>query len=363
VYRLLLAGDVMTGRGVDQILRHPSHPALDETVVRDARDYVALAEAAHGPIPRPVADAYVWGDALAELDRFAPHARIVNLETSVTRSDDAWPKAVTYRMHPANVGCLTAAGLDVCVLANNHVLDYGRAGLLETVETLTRAGLQVVGAGRDRDEALRPARLALPGGSADLVVFAWGSETSGVPPDWAATADRPGVALLEDLSRASAADLLGRMAAAKRPGDVLVASIHWRSNWGYAVPPEQVRFAHWLVDGGVDLVHGHSSHHPRPIEVYAERLILYGCGDLLDDYEGIRGHEEFRADLVLMYLVTLGPAGDLLSLRMAPMQVERMRLRRASAEDVRWMADVLTHIGARFGSRVEPTPDGALALR
>jgi poly-gamma-glutamate synthesis protein (capsule biosynthesis protein) len=363
VYRLFLSGDVVTGRGIDQILRHPSPPALHEAVVRDAREYVALAEAAHGPIPRPVEDAYVWGDALEELDRFAPHARIVNLETSVTRSEAAWPKAVNYRMSPANVGCLTAAGLDVCVLANNHVLDYGRSGLVETVETLTRAGLKVVGAGRDREEALRPARLPLPGGSADLVVFAWGAETSGVPPGWAATADRPGIALLEDLSRATAVDLLGRMAVARRPGDVLVASIHWGTNWGYAVPPEQVRFAHWLVDGGVDLVHGHSSHHPRPFEVYANRLILYGCGDLIDDYEGIPGHEEFRADLVLMYLVGLGPAGDLVSLRMAPMRVERMRLRRAPADDVRWMAHVLTRIGAGFGSRVEPTPDGALALR
>ncbi|MBI4510255.1 MAG: CapA family protein, partial [Deltaproteobacteria bacterium] len=120
---LFLCGDVMTGRGVDQILRHPSDPLLHEPAVQDAREYVALAEEKNGPVPRNVDDTYIWGDALAELARAAPHARLVNLETSVTRSEDAWPKGINYRMHPANVGCLTAAKVDACILANNHVLD------------------------------------------------------------------------------------------------------------------------------------------------------------------------------------------------------------------------------------------------
>src|SRR5689334_12652302 len=123
---LFLCGDVMTGRGVDQILPHPSAPELFEPYMRDARDYVLLAEESAGPIPRPVGFEYIWGEALGELGRAKPHARIVNLETSVTRSDDAMPgKGIHYRMHPENVGCLTAAGVEVSVLANNHVLDWG----------------------------------------------------------------------------------------------------------------------------------------------------------------------------------------------------------------------------------------------
>jgi poly-gamma-glutamate synthesis protein (capsule biosynthesis protein) len=66
------SGDVMTGRGIDHILRHPSAPALQEPYVQDARTYVELAEAASGPIPRGVDDAYIWGDALEELDRMRP---------------------------------------------------------------------------------------------------------------------------------------------------------------------------------------------------------------------------------------------------------------------------------------------------
>lgn len=145
---LFLCGDVMIGRGVDQILAHPCSPGIQEPYIRDARDYVALAEEANGPIARPVSPVYIWGDALHELKRVAPDARIINLETSITTSDDFWPgKGIHYRMHPRNVDCLTAAGVDVSVLANNHVLDYGRAGLDETIATLVEAGLKTTGAG------------------------------------------------------------------------------------------------------------------------------------------------------------------------------------------------------------------------
>ena len=88
---LFLCGDVMTGRGVDQILRHPAAPELREPYVRDAREYVTLAERANGPIPRPVDDAWVWGDALAELAARQPAARLLNLETSITADGEFAP--------------------------------------------------------------------------------------------------------------------------------------------------------------------------------------------------------------------------------------------------------------------------------
>jgi poly-gamma-glutamate synthesis protein (capsule biosynthesis protein) len=297
---LFLCGDVMTGRGVDQILPHPSGSRIFEPYVQDAREYVELAESRHGPIARPVTGSYIWGDGLAELARVAPDVRIVNLETSVTASDDYWRgKGINYRMHPENIESLMAARLDVCSLANNHVLDYGYPGLVDTLETLARVGLKHAGAGRNLTEAQAPAIVALAGGTR-VIVFAFGTETSGIPSNWAARADRPGVDLLPDLSEATAARIVERVRQARRERDLVVASIHWGSNWGYDVGSEQVRFAHRLVDGGVDLVHGHSSHHPRPIELYRSRLILYGCGDFINDYEGIEGYEQFRDDLVLM---------------------------------------------------------------
>jgi poly-gamma-glutamate synthesis protein (capsule biosynthesis protein) len=360
---LFLCGDVMTGRAIDQILPHPGDPQLYEEVVSDARTYIQLAEEVNGPVPRPVELSYIWGDALAELQQVAPDARIINLETSVTRNDEPCPKGINYRMNPANVGCLVAPGIDVCVLANNHVLDYVDAGLIETLETLRLAGLKITGAGRTLAEARRPAVVELANDSR-VVVHGFGTETSGIPPSWAATEDSPGVNFLVDLSAESLAQIAKCVREAKRGGDVTVASVHWGSNWGYGVPPAHVRFAHRLIDNGIDIVHGHSSHHPRPIEIYRGRLIFYGCGDFLNDYEGISGFEQYRSDFVLMYFATVNPgSGELIQLRMTPMQIRKMRLNRAGPRDARWLADRLGQISVYFGAWAELAEDGSLFLR
>lgn len=362
---LFLGGDVMTGRGIDQVLPHPSRPALFEPYVRSATQYVELAESANGPIARPVDFSYVWGDALRELDRVAPGARIVNLETSVTTSDDHWrDKEIHYRMHPQNVSCLAAAMIDCCVLANNHVLDWGTAGLQETLQTLRGAGIETAGAGRDREDAAAPALLAV-GAGRRVVVFAFGAESSGIPRRWRATDTRSGVHLLPDLSANTVRNLAERVHAVRRDGDVVVASIHWGSNWGYEVSRQQRAFAHGLIDAaGVDVVYGHSSHHPKGIEVYRGRPILYGCGDLLNDYEGIAGYEAFRDDLVLLYFPTIDPAGGgLVRFELSPMRIGRFRLSRASKDEAAWLGRTLTREGEAFGTRVEAGRDDTLTLR
>jgi poly-gamma-glutamate synthesis protein (capsule biosynthesis protein) len=344
----------MTGRGIDQVLPQSVDPRLHERYVRDARDYVSLAERRHGVIPRPVGFDYVWGDALGVWDRLAPDLRIVNLETSITLSDEFWlSKAIHYRMHPANVACLTEANLDCCVLANNHVLDWGYAGLAETLATLSAAGIATAGAGSDADEAARPARLSVPA-KGDVLVFSLAAESSGVPPDWAAVGGRAGVHLLDDLSEASACEFGEHVSRHRQPGDVVVVSIHWGSNWGYEVPEEQRRFAHHLIDAcAADLVHGHSSHHARGIEIYQGKLILYGTGDFVTDYEGIGSHEDFRPWLSPMYFATVDPdTGELGRLEIVLMKLERFRLVAADAGDRRWLLRRLQELSEVFGTPV-----------
>ena len=350
---LFLCGDVMTGRGIDQILPISNAPLLFESHVRDARIYVALAEKRNGPIPDAADYRYLWGDALDILDDIQPAARIVNLETSITTSDDFWPrKGIHYRMHPGNVELLKVAGINCCVLSNNHVIDLGFRGLLETLETLRQAGIKIAGAGQTASEAASPAILEITP-DIRVAVFGYGMESAGVPESWAARGESPGVNFIPALSPKAAAEVIESIRLQSRPEDLVIFSVHWGSNWGYSVPEEQIRFARMLIDSGaVDVVHGHSSHNVRPLEVYRGKLILYGAGDFLNDYEGIAGNEEYRDDLALMYFPTLdSKTGRLTRLRMVPLQIFRYSLRRASPADAAWLSDLLNRESRRFGTR------------
>jgi poly-gamma-glutamate synthesis protein (capsule biosynthesis protein) len=361
--RLFLCGDVMTGRGIDQALPHPVNPVLFEPYIRDARAYVDLAEAANGPIQRPLGFDYIWGEALEELEHSAVDLRIVNLETAITLAQTPWPeKEIHYRMHPQNISCLTAARIDACALANNHILDWGYDGLSETLRTLDAAGIAHSGAGNDAEQAMQPAMLRASA-NGRVLLFSFGSTSSGIPEDWKATSISPGLNLLDDLSETTAARVCDQMRAHQQPGDLIIASIHWGSNWGYEIPRQQVVFAHRLIEGGVAIVHGHSSHHVKAIEVFSDRLVLYGCGDFITDYEGISDYERFRGDLALMYLIDVDPqSGQLVSGRLVPMHMRRFRLERVSASDARWLCNLLNERGKPFATRTRLAADDSLVV-
>jgi len=197
-----------------------------------------------------------------------------------------------------------------------------------------------------------------------LIVFAFGSRTSGVPPDWAATNTTPGVNFLKDYSAETLNSIKVQIAAVKKPGDIIVFSVHWGSNWGYDIPAEQKQFARQLIDqAGVDVVHGHSSHHPKGLEVYKNHLIIYGAGDFLNDYEGISGHDEFRDDLTVMYFASLDPkSGELIRLRLVPMHIRNFRLNRPSRSDAKWLQVTLDRECRKLGTRVVLGDDGRMEL-
>lgn len=351
---LFLCGDVMTGRGIDQILPHSVDPILYERSVRDAGRYVTLAERENGPIPRDADPSYVWGEALEILRRVSPDLRIVNLETAVTTSSVHWPgKGVHYRMHPKNVSCLTAVGLDCCVLANNHVLDWGYAGLEETLHSLEDAGIQTAGAGENLATAQEPATFDVAP-NRRVHVFGVGSTSSGIPSQWQATKNRPGVHLVDETDRDSVAELRSLIDRFADPDDVIVVSIHWGPNWGYDVSTGTRQFAHSLIDdAGVDLIHGHSSHHVKGIEIYDDRPILYGCGDFLTDYEGIKGREEYRDDLGLTYFARLdSDTRQLERLEMHPTQIRNFQITRPDEADVEWLARTLQRESQKLGTGI-----------
>jgi len=365
VVKLFLCGDVMTGRGIDQALPHPGDAQLHEPSIDDASEYVKLAELANGPLPHPIDFSYIWGDASKIFEREEPQAKIINLETAITRSDTHWQsKDVHYKMNPENIPCLTVAGIDCCTLANNHTLDWGIPGLLDTLDTLDKAKIKHAGAGRDLREAQAPALLEIHDGKR-VIVFSLGSTSSGIPTEWSAEVNRPGLFVIESQPDDPVRVLAKKIGKFKHSGDIVIVSMHWGSNWGYNIPSTDKRLAHRFVDeAGVDVVHGHSSHHVKAIEVYKERLILYGCGDFFNDYEGIGGYESFRGDLGLMYFADMNStSGKLLALHMIPTQICRFRLNRASAIDSQWLADLLNREGKRFNTAVRLSTENIFTLR
>ena len=202
-------------------------------------------------------------------------------------------------------------------------------------------------------------------GKGRVIVFSYGAETSGIPFSWAALKDKPGVNMLKDLSDKTVRQIKEKVWKVKKQGDIVVASIHWGGNWGFHIPPEQIEFAHMLIDdAGVDIIHGHSSHHVKGIEVYKDKLIIYGCGDFINDYEGIGGYEDFRDDLTLMYFVSIDSSnGKLVRLQMTPMQIKQFKANRASMADSLWLRDTLNREGKEFGTRVELNKDNVLMLQ
>ncbi len=355
---ILLAGDVMLGRGIDQILPYPGDPKLHETwrQVGDAGVYVDLSQKRYGSIPDIRDTGYIWGDILAEIEALDPDLRLINLETAVTCQGSPWPnKRIHYRMNPRNIDVLKHAKIDFCALANNHVLDWGYAGLDETITTLDKSGIRYAGAGESIDQAGMPAILPV-NGKGRIIVISMATTSSGVPVDWGAGHQRGGMNLV-DLNEFWINRIRDSIAAIRQPGDITVASIHWGGNFGHEIHPNQRHFAHKLItESGIDLIHGHSSHHVREVELYEGKLVMYGCGDLINDYEGIPKKPEnafYEPDLGLLYFAKLSASnGKLRSLEIVPTHMQQRRLMRGNAGEARRLSDILNREGTKSGTSV-----------
>ena len=286
----------------------------------------------------------------------SPRTRVVNLETAVTTSDRAYPKAINYRMHPRNAGCLAAAGIDCCVLANNHARDWGHAGLAEEAHAgrrrHRRGRRSRCGAGR------APASTSPRNGR--VLVFAF-APLERHPADLAAGPARPG-SICSVTSRPRRSPPSGGEVRAERAGDVAVASVHRGGNFGYEVPVEHRTFAR-LGGRGRDRRRARPLVAPpggdRGVRGLARPLRLRRSPERLRT-SGLppRRPQEFRVDHVLLYAVTLEQgSGDLVRLELDPFRGRRW-LRRPGLVDATWLRGVLD----REGERWDPDRAGRPAL-
>lgn len=353
IYTISLLGDVMLGRLIDQLLPHH----VDEP--EEARHVASIRQ--NRPELRDYSASSPWGNTLNLLGR--SDLILANLETSATTSAEKWPRKVfNYRMHPANVECLKIAKVDYVSLANNHTLDFGRTGLFDTINTLRDASIAYAGADLNVDGAQRPAILKLPKAQDaaardrqehEIHLYSFSDH----PSDWIAVPEF-------NLIHYTAADrarmkklLTQKDHEAVSSPSLKVVSLHWGPNYSWRPDEEITSLAHFLIDEcGVDIIHGHSSHHVQGIEVYKQKLIVYGCGDFSDDYAVV---SDFRNDLSAIWNVTVAETEHR---KLAPQRVEVFpnRIKHFQAgviprgdSDHDFVVDRLRSLSAEFGTVVE----------
>jgi poly-gamma-glutamate capsule biosynthesis protein CapA/YwtB (metallophosphatase superfamily) len=295
----------MLGRGVAEVIGERSRPALFAPEVVEAIQSADLA--------------------------------ILNLECCISDRGEPWPdpgKPFFFRAPPAAVDVLVSLGVDCVTLANNHALDFGFDALEDTLDLLDRAGIARTGAGRDLEEARRPA--VLQAGGSQIAFYG----VSDHPRDFAASPGRAGIALV-DLRGGDAGWLLSEISDDAR--DEVIVGPHWGPNMT-SEPVGYVReTAQRLVEAGATLVAGHSAHVFHGIDP----PVLYDLGDFIDDYAV---DPVLRNDLSLLFFVTLS-GGALTKVEALPLMLEYCYTRPANREESEWIARRFRDACRLFGTQ------------
>ena len=320
--RIGFTGDVMLGRLVDEHQRQRS-------------------------------DTAVWGDVLERLRGL--DGLFVNLECCLSERGQPWQRTrrpFHFRANPDwAVPALQAAGVDCCALANNHVLDYEEVALRDTLDHLDDGDIARAGAGETREAAFEPALVAVK--DLDVAFVSFTDNT----PEYAATSTTPGTAHVDidvddEETRTVVSETL--QDAREHDPDLLVASLHWGPNM-VEEPPESFReFGRWLVDHGVDVIHGHSAHVFHGIEVYDGRPVLYDAGDFVDDYAV---DESLRNDRSFLFELSVTDAGELSELRLTPTEIYDYSVHRARDDVAEWSRNRMRELSKPFGTQFERDGD------
>jgi poly-gamma-glutamate capsule biosynthesis protein CapA/YwtB (metallophosphatase superfamily) len=298
-----------------------------------------------------------WGDVRPLLD--AADLRIINLECAITDNEQPWirtAKVFHFRAQPSAIETLRTARIDACSLANNHTLDFEEQGLLDTLEHLDAAGIRHAGAGRNQEEAADPAILTVPANHtrrAALLAF------TDNEPSFAAGTDRPGTNYLPVSLKPDVLRRVERAVSAVRGMgvDTVIFSNHWGPNM--VQRPKKIfrRFAHAVIDRGVDIYYGHSAHVFQGVEIYRGKPIIYDTGDFIDDYAV---NPELRNDWSFLFQVSV-VEGRFERLDLTPVKLSYARVDLATGGERETILNRMEGLSAEMGT-VFTRREGALVL-
>lgn len=278
---------------------------------------------------------YPWGNVLPLLKEH--DFTLVNLETTLTNSDEAVPKVFNFKASPDRVKCLQEAHIHAVTLANNHILDFSEPGLIETIDTLKSAGILSVGAGRNAVEAQKP--LIFRGEDLTVGVLAYTDNE----PTWVAKEEKAGTNYITvgDIERVKK-----DIENIRSKVDCLIITLHWGPNNRETPSREFQDFAHTLIDLGADIIHGHSAHIIQGIEIYNKKVIFYDTGDFVDDYIA---DPRLRNDHSFIFRVEVTLAG-IQKIKLIPVLISEMQVNLAPCKDYLHMVARMQYLSTHFGT-------------
>lgn len=309
--KLLLVGDVMLGRLVNERLRKepPEYP---------------------------------WGDTLPLFH--GADWRACNLECVISDHGSPWarsPKAFHFQSDAKNLAVLKAARVDAVSLANNHTLDFNHRGMVEMLKLLDGAHVAHSGAGLNRDEATQLAVSEVQGVRIGFLSF------TDNEPAWEAGEEHPGIFYVPvETHDERTAELLNKVRKARSQVDVLIVAAHWGGNWGMHPPSQHTALAHGLIRAGADVIFGHSAHVCRGIEVYEGGLILYSTGDFVDDYAVDSIERNDRSWIFEIHVENK----QVTHLQLYPTVIRDCQARLAHSSEARAMIDEMQDLCISFGT-------------
>jgi len=195
-----------------------------------------------------------------------------NLECPFSAKGVKVNKPFCFKADPANGKCLADVGFDIVSLANNHSLDCGRTGLVETMRCLDDLGIRFVGAGDTLNDSKLPVVVEQHG-----LRIAFLARNTLMPEGIWLREDAPGTAGLDEST------ICREIADARRLADVVIVSLHWGVEYRENPGEAQRMLARKIIDAGADLVLGHHPHVVQPVETYRGGVIAYSLGNFLFD--------------------------------------------------------------------------------
>lgn len=323
IVKLAFLGDIMLGRGISDELRQGRSPE------------------------------WFWGDVLPLVH--SADGVFVNLESPITSKTQRWSdtwKFFHFRADPSAIRILETGKVRFLCLANNHILDYGEPGLLDTVAALDRAGIVHAGAGRNRHDAAAGKLVQVR----DLKIGVLAATDS--LQEYAATADRAGTNNIEFRGDGPGLDWVDRTVRQLREADatLIVLSVHWGPNMRRRPSDDFRRFAHGAIERGVDLIHGHSAHVVQAIERHGRGVILYDTGNFIDDYWKFPFRRTISSFVFMLEVANGKPA----ALTLTPVRLHPWPLSLAIGDTSRSIVENMASLSAAMGTTLLRTDTGLM---